>query len=580
MDWVNLAAHGAIVLFRRRALRYHGRNCLARQQAQMHNAPDIDFNKLTVLVIDDHPGMRASLRITLSNFGVTKTDMCQGAFDAVHRIKQRGYDVIVCDYNLGEGRDGQQLLEELRHTGLISLATVFLMVTAERTYEKVMSAVELAPDDYLIKPFTAEALQQRLTQVLRKKAAFAPVYQLMQQGMIAEAAAACDTIAAKFPPYTIDAWRLRAELLMTIGQIDEARAIYERILAMRAVPWARLGLAKAMCLQEQYAEAEAQLLDLVDESPDYLAAQDYLAKVQEIREEPEAALSTLTRAVERSPNMLGRQRVLGDVAYSLGDMVTAERAYATVVEKGTNSILRSPEDHARLARVFVEQGKLQEAGNTIKTLRQHYPDNPMAELAANVVESMKESRAGNTDAAARLIELAMRAQAEKGLTLSDNLSLDLAHACMSAGKQEEGMTLLRTLVDNNHDNPRVLAKTRRAFESLGMAEEGETIIHGSVKAAVSLNNEAVLRARAGELAEAVAMLREAAERLPNNTQIQLNAAHAQLSLIARDGWDAEQAEFVERCLGLARARSPDHPKLLKVETLHRDLAKKFGVRLT
>lgn len=142
------------------------------------------------------------------------------------------------------------------------------------------------------------------------------------------------------------------------------------------------------------------------------------------------------------------------------------------------------------------------------------------------------------------------------------------------------MDLLRALVDNNHDNPRVLAKTRRAFESLGMADEGETIIHGSVKAAVSLNNEAVMRARAGELAEAVAMLREAAERLPNNTQIQLNAAHAQLSLIARDGWDAEQAEFVERCLDLARARGPDHPKLLKVETLRRDLAKKFGVRLT
>lgn len=546
----------------------------------MSNVPEINFNQLTVLVIDDHPGMRASLRITLSNFGVTKTDMCQGAFDAVHRIKQRAYDVIVCDYNLGEGRDGQQLLEELRHSGLISLATVFLMVTAERTYEKVMSAVELAPDDYLIKPFTAEALQQRLTQVLRKKAAFAPVYQLMQQGMNAEAAVACDTIAATHPPYTIDAWRLRAELLMTIGQIDEARQIYERILAMRAIPWARLGLAKVMYMQEQYAEAEAQLLDLVDEAPDYLAAQDYLAKVQEAREEPEAALATLTRAVERSPNMLGRQRVLGDVAYSLGDMETAERAFATVVEKSTHSILRSPEDHARLARVFVEQGKLQEAGNTIKTLRQHYPDNAMAELAANVVESMKESRAGNADAAARLVEQAMRVQSDKGLTLSDNLSLDLAHACMSAGKQEQGMDLLRALVDNNHDNPRVLAKTRRAFESLGMADEGETIIHGSVKAAVSLNNEAVMRARAGELAEAVAMLREAAERLPNNTQIQLNAAHAQLSLIARDGWDAEQAEFVERCLDLARARGPDHPKLLKVETLRRDLAKKFGVRLT
>ncbi|MBK6742410.1 MAG: response regulator [Hydrogenophilales bacterium] len=165
----------------------------------MSNAPETDFSTLAVLVIDDHPGMRASLRMTLSNFGVTKTDMSQGAFDAVHRIKQRKYDVIVCDYNLGEGRDGQQLLEELRHSKLISLATVFLMVTAERTYEKVMSAVELAPDDYLIKPFTAEALQQRLNQVLKKKAAFAPVYRLMEEALNAEAATVCDRIAALNP---------------------------------------------------------------------------------------------------------------------------------------------------------------------------------------------------------------------------------------------------------------------------------------------------------------------------------------------------------------------------------------------
>ena len=45
---------------------------------------------------------------------------------------------------------------------MIKSATIFMMVTAERSYEKVVSAVELAPDDYLIKPFSGEVLRTRL----------------------------------------------------------------------------------------------------------------------------------------------------------------------------------------------------------------------------------------------------------------------------------------------------------------------------------------------------------------------------------------------------------------------------------
>jgi len=495
----------------------------------------------------------------------------------VHRIKQRAYDVIVCDYNLGEGRDGQQLLEELRHGKLIPLATVFLMVTAERTYEKVMSAVELAPDDYLIKPFTADALQMRLGQVLKKKAAFAPVYRLLEADLLAEAVEACDRVAGRAPAYSIDAWRLKAELLLSLGRVDEARQIYEQILALRAVPWARLGLAKSLFMQEQQAESEAMLLDLVDDAPDYMLAQDFLARVQEARDDAAGALATLTRAVERSPNVLGRQRTLGDVAWSLGEVETAERAFATVVSKGVHSILRTHEDHARLARLQVEQGKLQEAGATLRELRQHFPNAPAASFAANVVESLMESRAGNPEAARRLVDEAMRLQAEAGLTVSENLSLDLAQACLAGGHTEAGMQMMQTLVDNNHDNSRLLAKSRRVFQHLDMADAGERLIKDSVKAAVALNNEAVMRARAGKLAEAAAMLREAAERLPNNVHVLLNAAHAQITMMQREGWEAHAADFAAQCLAQVRARSPDHPKLIKVEALWRELARKYGV---
>jgi DNA-binding response OmpR family regulator len=545
----------------------------------MLKAPEINFSTLTVLVIDDHPGMRSSLRMTLSNFGVTKTDMCQGAFDAVHRIKQRAYDIIICDYNLGEGRNGQQLLEELRFAKLISLSTVFLMVTAERTYEKVMSAAELAPDDYLIKPFTAEALQQRLGQILKKKSAFAPVYHLIEESRPAKAIDACSRVCQLTPAYTIEAWRMKADLHLSIGQVDDAQRIYEQIIGIRAIPWARLGLAKTLLLQDKPDYAENMLSELVADAPDYMAAQDFLARIQEMRNEPLAALATLGRAVERSPNVIGRQRTLGEVAYAHGEFVTAERAFSHVVARSTHSILRNPEDHGRLARIQLEQGKLSEASGTIKELRQRYPGDPTAEYAANIVESLKETRAGNRDAARNLLDAALKLQAAHDLTPSENLTLDLAQACLSNGREAEGKLLMQDLVNNNHDNQRLLAKSRQVFSAVGMADEGEKMINDGVATAVALNNAAVNQARKGELVEAASMLREAAERLPNNVQILLNDAQAQLSLIAQEGWNETRAAIAENFIDRARVRDPEHPKLIKITALRRELAKKNGVTL-
>ncbi|MDP1897107.1 MAG: response regulator, partial [Sulfurimicrobium sp.] len=124
------------------------------------NAP-VDFKDKTFLVIDDIIGVRSSMRITITTFGGVKVDMAANAADAINKIEHRNYDIILCDYSLGDAKDGQQLLEELKRRRLIRNTTVFMMVTAERGYEKVVSAVELAPDDYLIKPFSGEVLRSR-----------------------------------------------------------------------------------------------------------------------------------------------------------------------------------------------------------------------------------------------------------------------------------------------------------------------------------------------------------------------------------------------------------------------------------
>src|SRR6476659_2270247 len=119
------------------------------------------------------------------------------------------------------------------------LSTMFFMVTAEGDYGKVVSAAELAPTDYILKPFTADRLLERIARALERRKAFMPVYQLMEQGAQREAIAACLEGERDHPRYLIDFMRLRAELHMFLGEAAEAEPIYQRLVDAKAIAWAR-----------------------------------------------------------------------------------------------------------------------------------------------------------------------------------------------------------------------------------------------------------------------------------------------------------------------------------------------------
>ena len=71
------------------------------------NEQTIDYGALRALVVDDYPGMRSALKMTLSNFGMTKIDLAASAAEVIFKVGNNRYDIILCDFNLGEGRDGQ-----------------------------------------------------------------------------------------------------------------------------------------------------------------------------------------------------------------------------------------------------------------------------------------------------------------------------------------------------------------------------------------------------------------------------------------------------------------------------------------
>ena len=216
------------------------------------------FSGQAALIVEPQSGMRTSLHNMLNQCEITKIDHAVSSGTAIRSLQARTYDIILCEYNLGEGQDGQQLLEDLRHHKLIPLSTIFIMVTAERTQTKVVSAAELAPTEYLLKPFTADALLERIGRAVERRTDLMPVYQLMEHGSLTQAVATCIEGERATPKFLVDFMRLRAELHVTLGQSGEAEAIYTKLHHVRGVAWARAVRTPAIRLPPARARSDSQ----------------------------------------------------------------------------------------------------------------------------------------------------------------------------------------------------------------------------------------------------------------------------------------------------------------------------------
>src|SRR5262245_17308696 len=174
----------------------------------------MDLSRMRVLVVDDHPGMLVSLRRALEACGIVNLHGARNAGEAVERLSNLRYDIVLADFDLGPGPDGQQLLEHCRAANLLSPGAVFVIATAERAYDRVMSAAEFAPDDYVVKPFTEDTLRLRLVRAVERKQILASIHALKAAGRHAEVVAACDRLSAAEPRYAPEATRLKVDALL------------------------------------------------------------------------------------------------------------------------------------------------------------------------------------------------------------------------------------------------------------------------------------------------------------------------------------------------------------------------------
>lgn len=495
---------------------------------------------------------------------------------AIRRLEERPFDLILCEYALGDGQDGQHLLEDLRTHHLIPLSTIFIMVTGESSYERVVSAVELAPNDYLLKPFTADALFQRIARALEKRDAFLPAYGLIEIGNLQEAAEYCREGGIRTPQYAIDFMRLHAELLITLGQAEQAQEIYRQVLESKALPWARLGLAKTLFMQKRYGETEDHLQKLIAENRQYLDAYDWLAQTRQAAGRLKEAQQALEEAIAVSPHTLRRLKKLGDIALDTGDIAVAERALSEVVRKGKYSDFRDPEHHVKLVKIFVAKNDRQQAEKTIRDLDRSMQGLPKTEACSALSSAMVLSQAGEKEKALEALNRALAAS-RSNAAISDSLKLDLVRTCLENEQQEAAAEMISEVMRNAADE-QALEKAKEVLEQAGLKAMADELATKTRQEVLDLVATGARHAESGNYEGAVDFMLQAVRKLPGNTQVGLNAALALIKLIEHRGWNEKFALQARGLVDRARLSDPTNPRVAALTTYFQSMLSKYGIQ--
>jgi two-component system, chemotaxis family, chemotaxis protein CheY len=119
---------------------------------------------MKILVVDDYATMRRIVRNLLVQIGHTDVEEAGDGITALQKLRETRFGLVISDWNM-EPMTGLQLLKEVRADKYLS-TTPFIMVTAESKTENVVAAKEAGVNNYIVKPFNADTLKQKIASVL------------------------------------------------------------------------------------------------------------------------------------------------------------------------------------------------------------------------------------------------------------------------------------------------------------------------------------------------------------------------------------------------------------------------------
>ncbi|MBW2066955.1 MAG: response regulator [Deltaproteobacteria bacterium] len=122
----------------------------------------MDLN-MKVLIVDDFATMRRILRNVLKQIGFSNISEAENGRAAIKELKNDKYGLVLCDWNMPEVT-GLEVLSEMKSDSELK-DIPFVMVTAEAQKENIIEAVKAGVNSYIVKPFTAETIEEKLKKI-------------------------------------------------------------------------------------------------------------------------------------------------------------------------------------------------------------------------------------------------------------------------------------------------------------------------------------------------------------------------------------------------------------------------------
>jgi len=505
--------------------------------------------EMNILIIDEQALAQNYLRFTLDKLGYNQVQFTDKAQTALAMCKERQFDLIICSFNLQQGKDGYQLYEELKVRRLQKLSTGFIFISAETDPSLVYSVLELQPDEFLAKPYTMRDLQSRIERVLKRKLELRPIYQWLENGRPDRALQQLDNMLAQgqAPKLVPVLLRFKGDLLLELADFAKARQFFQSVLAVQPFGWARIGLVKALRGNGETELANAQMQQLEMRGESKLFVLEQLAEQEFTAAEFEAAQQHLEQATMLAPRNLYRQQKLLQLSRLNHDY---ERQYKTardMLKFARFSMYEQPDLYLNLARACIdfavsvdEDGETnrlsKQATECLTSLRNQFPDVDLKQQQL-VIQARLQYLKDHKDKAQKML-----AELDNQDVHIDNIedALDKAKAL-----HEVGLTQLSKSWFDRISEYCQQQQTDPYLKSYLQQERSERAELAT--APRELNNIAVMHFQHGNWQAALAAFSHAFRLLPKNAGIALNLLQSVL-MAPQNSPQQDRQALIQSCL--------------------------------
>ncbi|MCG8611172.1 MAG: tetratricopeptide repeat protein [Pseudomonadales bacterium] len=527
------------------------------------------YAKKRFLIVDELDSFRFATKKMLISLGLKLISTASSAQQVVSGFQDMNFDVILCNFDLADGKNGQELLEELRYKKLLKHTGLFFIVTAEVAKGKVLGTLENEPDGYLVKPLTPAELKKRLTSALEQKDATRQIDLAIDDRQYEKAIELCDEKLRAKAGYRLLTQRTKVWLLEKNRDLAGAKALYEKILAQSDYSWAEYGLAKILTRTRDFDKAGELLRHIIEKEPDRIEAYDALAAVYDKQNKPEQARDSLHEAAKRSPNSLNRQQALANICIKTGEPDGALEAFRRVVKLGQQSVYATTDHYFQFADYLVNSSldaegptaskQQKEAFDLVQKAKKRFSNETEIELKTLYKEAQLHSTLGNDEQAQALFEQAeqkrkkLQEQAEAKKGLQPETAVIGAQAGIRLGHSELADQILNDTVDSI-DNPE---DDNNAVEAVYDLLDTRITMEQRQQAA-SYNKSAIAAYSSGDLDAAISAYEAALPLTPRHISLNLNYLQVLLKRLQKGPSPDSDYNNAQACVHRLRHVPPHH----------------------